>query len=323
MFMDGVMEGSSTLGTGDYTLTGAVYNGKAFSEFADEDVVCYIVQTIARTKYEIILGSYDAGPPRKLRRTTVLQSSAGGSKIDWQEDDNYIIASFASATVLAGFTTQNLDGSRPWWVRFGRWLRSSFPSAGFVTEYFYDGTNNIKLGTIDQTKHTYESVSCPAGIIQIWPTATAPSGFLLCRGQSLLRASYPALFTAIGTDYGSADSDHFNIPNLIGRYIVGVDASSSVITGFDATEEGNTGGAQTSTAPVAGGTLAGTVTGVTGTNSPVAASAGSGGGTGIPILGDHHHPITAQPVSLSGSTGAFSILPPSMAMNYVISTGGV
>ena len=41
-----------------------------------------------------------------------------------------------------------------------------------------------------------------------------PQGYLLCDGTSLLRASYPELFAVIGTAFGSADSTHFNIPDL-------------------------------------------------------------------------------------------------------------
>ena len=44
--------------------------------------------------------------------------------------------------------------------------------------------------------------------------ATAPAGWKVANGASLLRADYAALFAAIGTTYGSADGAHFNIPDL-------------------------------------------------------------------------------------------------------------
>ncbi len=54
--------------------------------------------------------------------------------------------------------------------------------------------------------------------------STAPNGnFLLCAAQSLLRADYPALFTAIGTTYGAADGTHFSLPDLRGRVPAGQD----------------------------------------------------------------------------------------------------
>lgn len=68
----------------------------------------------------------------------------------------------------------------------------------------------------------------PAGLILPYGGSAAPSGFLLCYGQSLLRASYPDLFTAIGTTYGAADGTHFSLPDIRGRVIAGADAMGGV-----------------------------------------------------------------------------------------------
>lgn len=62
----------------------------------------------------------------------------------------------------------------------------------------------------------------PAGVMLMYAGVTAPTGYLFCDGASLLRASYAALFTAIGTTYGSADGTHFNLPDFRGRTPVGV-----------------------------------------------------------------------------------------------------
>jgi microcystin-dependent protein len=74
------------------------------------------------------------------------------------------------------------------------------------------------------------------------PTArtTARPGFLMCQGQSLLRSSYPALFSAIGTSYGAADSTHFNLPDGRGRVLVGMDSSQTEFSAL-----GKTGGEKT------------------------------------------------------------------------------
>lgn len=58
--------------------------------------------------------------------------------------------------------------------------------------------------------------------ISMFGGSSAPSGWLLCDGTSYLRATYPDLFTAIGTTYGSADGTHFNVPDLRGRVPIGV-----------------------------------------------------------------------------------------------------
>lgn len=61
-----------------------------------------------------------------------------------------------------------------------------------------------------------------------WTHTTIPSGWLECNGQSVVRATYPNLFTAWGTTYGSVDGSHFNLPDLRGRNPLG--ASSSLGT---------------------------------------------------------------------------------------------
>lgn len=86
----------------------------------------------------------------------------------------------------------------------------------------------------------------PAGTIVATARTAAPSGWLLCQGQNLLRAgTYADLYDAIGTNYGSADSTHFYIPNLKGKVPVGIDAADSTFS-----DHNKTGGAKTVTLSV-------------------------------------------------------------------------
>lgn len=55
-----------------------------------------------------------------------------------------------------------------------------------------------------------------------------PAGFLLCNGASVLRTAYPDLFAVIGTLYGAVDDEHFNLPNMNGRFIEGSDTAGTV-----------------------------------------------------------------------------------------------
>lgn len=52
-----------------------------------------------------------------------------------------------------------------------------------------------------------------------------PAGWLLCDGRSVTRAMYPTLFDAIGTSHGG-DGTNFNLPDLRGRFLRGVDGDS-------------------------------------------------------------------------------------------------
>jgi microcystin-dependent protein len=52
----------------------------------------------------------------------------------------------------------------------------------------------------------------------MWPTATAPTGFLLCDGTAVSRSTYAALYAVIGSTFGSGDgSTTFNVPNYTNR----------------------------------------------------------------------------------------------------------
>lgn len=55
----------------------------------------------------------------------------------------------------------------------------------------------------------------PIGTISPFGGATAPTGWLLCQGQAVSRATYAELFAVIGTSFGEGDeSTTFNIPDL-------------------------------------------------------------------------------------------------------------
>jgi len=53
------------------------------------------------------------------------------------------------------------------------------------------------------------------------PGGSPPTGWLKCNGAPVSRTTYAALFAAIGTTYGSVDSNSFNLPNLRGCVVRG------------------------------------------------------------------------------------------------------
>lgn len=99
------------------------------------------------------------------------------------------------------------------------------------------------------------AVSAPSGTINTFAGTTTPSGWLLCYGQAISRATYADLYAAIGTTYGTGDgSTTFNIPDLRGRVPAGLDnmggsaASRLTSTVLSASNTlGATGGTQTHT----------------------------------------------------------------------------
>jgi len=86
----------------------------------------------------------------------------------------------------------------------------------------------------------------PVGTIISYAGTTIPSNYMKCEGQELSRIEYDILFSAIGTTYGEGNgSTTFNLPNLKGRVITGIDSND---TDFDAL--GETGGEKTHTLTV-------------------------------------------------------------------------
>lgn len=56
-------------------------------------------------------------------------------------------------------------------------------------------------------------------------------GWLLCDGAALQRGAYPRLFAAIGATYGAADGATFNLPDLRGQFLRGLDAGRGIDPG--------------------------------------------------------------------------------------------
>lgn len=175
----------------------------------------------------------------------------------------------------------------------------------------------------------------PVGSVIDYAGSAAPAGWLLCFGQSLVRTDYAALFTAIGTTFGSADGTHFTLPDYRGRASYGKDnmggSAASRITAaggnFDATVLGGTGGAQNHTLTqgelsVNLGTAATTVTMSDTANQIIA---GGGGTTGFAGGGTHTTgtlSATATTTITNGSGGnAHTILSPAIVLNKIIFAG--
>jgi microcystin-dependent protein len=143
------------------------------------------------------------------------------------------------------------------------------------------------------------------GSVLMWPMPAAPTGYLLCDGQAVSRATFLDLFTAIGTAYGTGDgSTTFNVPNFKGKAPVGLDAAQ---TEFDALAEAGGSKTFTPTGTVAAPTFTGTSN--IATNG---VSAGTPAGTvAAPVftgsaLGTHAHELPFT--KTSGGTGALRML---------------
>jgi microcystin-dependent protein len=182
------------------------------------------------------------------------------------------------------------------------------------------------------------------GMMMLWAGATAPAGWMLCQGQSLVRADYLPLFNAIGTAYGTADGAHFSLPDMRGRVAAGVDGTGR-LTGATVTNPhlpGGSGGQEQEQA-YADVNVSGSVRsygasyggGLSVHVEMDTWNAGGWGGAngGGPLVGDHSHHMAGDfavggsvavytDVGLNsaggGYTRAVTNVQPTLMLNYII-----
>ena len=72
----------------------------------------------------------------------------------------------------------------------------------------------------------------PVGVVLPFAGNVAPGGYLLCDGQAVSRETYSTLFSVIGITFGSGNgSTTFNVPDLRGEFIRGLDGGRGVDSG--------------------------------------------------------------------------------------------
>lgn len=129
--------------------------------------------------------------------------------------------------VMGAILSNHLGASRPSYAVNGMiYPRETAPNT--VKLYYFDGTTDIEIGTLDTGAHTFSPAGVasgvPVGALVAFAGSTAPSGFLLCNGQAVSRLTYAALFATIGVSYGAGNgSSTFNVPDLRGRVPAGRD----------------------------------------------------------------------------------------------------
>lgn len=205
------------------------------------------------------------------------------------------------------------------------------------------GHGDITINTPSLIRNT------PVGSVISYAGTDIPKGWLECDGSSVSRVVYNPLFKSIGTTYGSVDDEHFNLPDLRSRSIIGVGQGS----GLSNRTLGQKGGAETHTLTVAEmpshthtGTTDNNGTHTHSTNDPGHShtwlnglegdDSGTGGSyqeytrapgsvtgviatstTGITInsAGDHNHTFTSNS---TGGGNAHNNMEPFMALRYII-----
>jgi microcystin-dependent protein len=175
------------------------------------------------------------------------------------------------------------------------------------------GTSNTAVATTAFV----QTNSIPTGSLMMWPTASAPSGYLLCNGTAVSRTTYAALFAIIGTTFGVGDnSTTFNLPNYTNRLPVGAGglyaaaatggSKDSVVVSHTHTATVTDSGHnhQTGSTSVESGFTQGGIR-TTGTSGSVTSTSTTGISVGI---------------STTGSSGTDANMPPYLSIFFIIKT---
>lgn len=176
------------------------------------------------------------------------------------------------------------------------------------------------------------------GEVKIWPSATIPSKWLLMDGSSLLRATYPALWTFAAAEISAGNTlftngngtTTFTVGTMVGYAPVGVDAASTTLPSV--THIGDTTGNKTATliganlpAYTPSGTISGGVSSIfqnitspaVGATHMVIAAASGDGATGA----GNTLSATFTGAAQGGVSTPVAIVQPSRAFNFIIYAG--
>jgi len=173
--------------------------------------------------------------------------------------------------------------------------------------------SNTGVLSVNGSTGTVTVQGVPSGSLFMWPTSTAPTGYLNCDGTAVSRTTYAALFSVVSTTFGTGDgTTTFNLPNYTNRMPYG-------------TTIGSTGGS--TDAIVVSHTHTATVTDPghnhsyttyvnvsQGTTGGASAQAPTSGTTGTAVTGISVANATA------GVSGTNANLPPYLGINFIIKT---
>lgn len=187
---------------------------------------------------------------------------------------------------------------------------------------------NLNADLLDGQHATFWT---PTGMLAPFAGASAPTGWLLCHGQSLVRADYLDLWNVIGYTYGGSGAN-FNVPDLRGRVIAGQDdmggTSANRLTGqtggVDGDVLGGTGGAETHTLTAAQlaahSHSAGSYDGGNGINNALVTDGGGGNGYQALIASPGGATTRILTNSDNGGGSAHNNVQPTIILNYIIKT---
>jgi hypothetical protein len=146
---DRVNETSTTVGTGTFTLAGAVTGFQSFSAIGNGNTTYYTIVLQGGSEWEVGLGTYTSSGTT-LSRDTVLSSSAGGSKVSFSAGTKNVFCDYPAPKAVYGDATDTA-------------------SNGLIL-------NNMTVGTSYSIPSGYSASSVGPVTVSGGVTVTVPSG---------------------------------------------------------------------------------------------------------------------------------------------------
>jgi hypothetical protein len=195
-FADRIKETSTTTGTGDVTLAGAVTQFRAFSSVLSNGDTCYYaIVTSGGADWEVGLGTFVSATPA-IARTTVLASSNAGGLVDLAAGSKDVFMTFpalAALTAYAGTLFPSISPAQisadqnnyaPTGIDAANALNLSASAAyaltglstgssGRVVSLINSGATNILLTNEDENSTAANRFAIPDGLAAILPGAVA------------------------------------------------------------------------------------------------------------------------------------------------------
>jgi hypothetical protein len=258
---DRVREQSTTIGTGTFTLTGAVIGYQTFSGAVGNGNTCYYtISNPGTTEWEVGIGTVSAG---QLARTTILSSSNAGALVTFTAGTKDVFVTYPSEKAV--YLDSNGNVSALGTVNSGTWQGTAItvPYGGTGATSFTNGALIKGAGTGALSSASAADIVAAIGST---PVANATTATNLAGGTAsqipYQSASGTTTFIANGTSGQILKSNGASAPSWENVSALGVTTFSAGTTGF--TPSTATGGAVTLAGTLAlanGGTGATTVAG--------------------------------------------------------------
>jgi len=237
---DRVKETSTTTGTGNLTLAGAVSGFQAFSVFANNDTFFYAVVHQTAAEWEVGIGTYVSATPA-LARTTVLESSNADALVSFSAGTKDVFVDMpAGMDLLMERRTADPDAAEANWItQFAR--ISGGPQIRTKDEYGlidvlsrrdgYRVRRHIGIGVGSDTLSSATDMFCE-GLQPAVPEGAITNTLSALDGHSKLFTTAATLDADAGLNGGYAMFERGTNPDITVKFRVNSSAVRRVWIGF-------------------------------------------------------------------------------------------